>query len=139
VDRGNEKDSDGKDRTENPTAREERQPAVQRPAPESPSPRRTTLGSDDELQQPEQVRDKPASRAGDAGHERRARMSSAPRRPARASATSSVATPIPTAQGSSPAAKPRSIFRATTTPTTTIPTHAHDLDAGRDDDADLGL
>jgi hypothetical protein len=50
----------------------------------------------------------------------------------------SVATPIPTAQGSSPAAKPRSIFRATTT----HHHHSHrapDLDAGRDDDADLGL
>ena len=138
VDRGNEKDSDGKDRTESPTAREERQPAAQRPAPESPSPRRTTLGSDDELQQPEQVRDKPATRAGDAGQERPGQSPerTGPAREGERDVQRGDADPNSAGQL---ARREAALDFQSDDDTHHHQSHAHDLDAGRDDDADLGL
>ncbi|GAO52977.1 type IV secretion system DNA-binding domain-containing protein [Novosphingobium sp. MD-1] len=146
-DRTVQRDGDGKARAaraDTPVAREERQPDAQRPMPETPSPRRTTLGSDEELQRPEPVRDKGAVRTGDAGQDRPGQGTerTAPGRDGERGDSDPNGADSNSADSSSAgqlARREAALDFGSDGDTHHHTHHAHDLDAGRDDDQDLGL
>lgn len=131
---------EGKARADSPAARHERQPAPARNPAEPPSPRRTTLGGDDELQRPEQVRDAAAVRSGDAGAERPGQGAD------RASPTHEGERDIQRGDADPNSAGQLARREAALDFQSNDDTHHHhhsapapDIDAGRDDDQDLGL
>ncbi|KAJ8136685.1 hypothetical protein OY671_010102, partial [Metschnikowia pulcherrima] len=124
-------------------AREERQPDAQRQAPETPSPRRTTSGSDEELQRPEPVRDKGVVRPGDAGQDRPGQGTerTAPGRDGARGDSDPSSADSNSADSNSAgqlARREAALDFGSDDDTHHHAHHAPDLDAGRDDDQDLG-